>query len=99
MVFENERVGRLPQVPEEALGRVEVPDRTSGDRGEERKEVIAAPLTELLAEGAGPVLGPHLPAVDVEGRPAGLAVGPARADLPEKRPDEGVIMGVKGGRV
>jgi hypothetical protein len=35
----------------------------------------------------------------MEGRPARLPVGPARPDLAEKRPDEGVVVRVEGGRV
>ncbi len=67
--------------------------------GRIRQEIVAPALLEFLAEGGRPVLRPHLPAVDVERRPARLPIRPAWADLAEESPDEGVVVGVEGGSV
>jgi len=99
VVPEDELVRGLPQVPKEPLRDLQTVDRAAGHDRKIRERVVAAPRPEVFAEGGRPVLGAHLPAVDMDRRPAGDAVGPARPDLADQGADEGVVVGVERGGV
>ena len=56
---------RLPQIPEKPLRNLRALHDTPGDHGQEREQVVAAPVLEFLAHGRRPVLGPVFPAINV----------------------------------
>ena len=76
MVLDGELLGSEPDVEEEALADFPVAHNDTRIYRIIRLRIIAPALSELLPEGGGPVLRPHLPAVHVEVLYPAEAVGP-----------------------
>ncbi len=98
MVLDNQLLGRLAQVPEEAFRDFEAADHTARHDWQVAQQIIAPPPLEFLAKPPRPVLRTHLPAINVQHGPAGAA-GLARPKPAQERLDKRRIVRIERRRV
>ena len=70
MLLDNQFLGGQTQVPQKSLGDLCAVHHPAGHDREIPQQIVPAPALELVAKPFAPVLGPHLPTVDVQHRPA-----------------------------
>ncbi len=99
VIFDHKLLRREPEIPEESLGNLQAFDDPARHGGQIRQRIVAATALELAAESGGPILGAHLPAINVEHGPAAGALDRPRPNGANKFAYEGVEMRVQRGRV
>ena len=98
VVFDDEFLGGLAQVPQKPFGPFATLHHAPSHGRQVAQRIVAAAALELVAEGGGPVLRPHLPTVNVQRGPAHIGAF-ARAEFAQQLADELLEMRVQRGFV